>query len=275
MIVKEEFLSKLRQYFGLNLYEVRIWTALLSRGVSTAGELSDIGNVPRSRAYDVLESLEKKGFVTMKLGKPIKYLAVEPKEVVERVKKLVKENSDYKIKRLDELRGTDVLDELNLLHSQGIEFVEPADLSGAIRGRHNLYTHLELLIKGAQKSVTLMTTQKGLLRKVEALKPELERLNKKGVKIRIAAPIIKESIPAVQDISKVAEVKHINDINARFCIIDGKELVFMVLDDKEVHPTYDVGVWVNTPFFAKALEGMFDVTWKNLEPADKVIGKLK
>lgn len=275
MIVKEEFLSKLRQYFGLNLYEVRIWTALLSRGVSTAGELSDIGNVPRSRAYDVLESLEKKGFVTMKLGKPIKYLAVEPKEVVERVKKLVRENSDYRIKRLEDLKGTDVLDELNLLHSQGIEFVEPADLSGAIRGRHNLYTHLELLIKGAQKSVTLMTTQKGLLRKVEALKPEFEKLSKKGVKVRIAAPITKESIAAVQDISKVAEVKHISDINARFCIIDGKELVFMVLDDKEVHPTYDVGVWVNTPFFAKALEGMFDVTWKNLEPADKVIGKIK
>ena len=65
MIVKEELLSKLRRYFNLNLYEVRIWTALLSRGVSTAGELSDIGNVPRSRAYDVLESLEKKGFVVM------------------------------------------------------------------------------------------------------------------------------------------------------------------------------------------------------------------
>lgn len=275
MIVKEEFLSKLRQYFGLNLYEVRIWTALLSRGVSTAGELSDIGNVPRSRAYDVLESLEKKGFVTMKLGKPIKYLVVEPKEVVERVKKLVNENAAYKVKRLDDLRGTDVLNELDLLHSQGIEFVEPADLSGAIRGRHNLYTHLELMIKGAQKSVVLMTTQKGFLRKVEALKPELEKLNKKGVKVRIAAPITKESIAAVQDISKVAEIKHISDINARFCIIDGKELLFMVLDDKEVHPTYDVGVWVNTPFFAGALEGMFDLTWKDLEPADKVIGKLR
>jgi len=83
VIVKDEFLNKLRQYFNLNLYEVKIWTALLSRGISTAGELSEIGNVPRSRAYDILESLEKKGFVVMKLGKPIKYLAVEPAEVVE------------------------------------------------------------------------------------------------------------------------------------------------------------------------------------------------
>ena len=104
MIVKEEFLSKLRRYFSLNLYEVKIWTALLSRGVSTAGELSDIANVPRSRSYDVLESLEKKGFVVMKLGKPIKYLAVEPQEVVHRVKKLVKQESEIKVKKLEELR---------------------------------------------------------------------------------------------------------------------------------------------------------------------------
>ena len=84
-IVKDEFLSRLRKIFDLNLYEVTVWTALLSRGTSTAGELSNISDVPRSRTYDILESLEKKGFIIMKLGKPIKYIAVPPEEVVERV----------------------------------------------------------------------------------------------------------------------------------------------------------------------------------------------
>ena len=51
MIVKEEFLSRLRRYFSLNLYEVKIWAALLSRGVSTAGELS-IANWLRLCHYD-------------------------------------------------------------------------------------------------------------------------------------------------------------------------------------------------------------------------------
>ena len=273
MIVKEEFLSRLRRYFGLNLYEVRIWTALLSRGVSTAGELSDIGNVPRSRAYDVLESLEKKGFVIMKLGKPIKYIAVKPDEVVERVKKLVNEDAKDRVQRLEELKGTDVLKELNLLHKQGIEFIESSDLSGAIRGRHNLYMHLETMIKNAQKSVTLMTTGKGLIRKIEALRPELEKLKKKGVKIRIAAPITKEGAQATRELKKIADIKHLDKINARFCIVDGKEILFMVLDDEEVHPSYDVGVWVTTPFFASALENMFELTWKDLEPADKILNK--
>ncbi len=264
MIVKEEFLSKLRRFFSLNLYEVKIWTALLSRGVSTAGELSDIANVPRSRSYDVLESLEKKGFAITKLGKPIKYIAVSPSEVVERVKRHMKEESDERIKRLEDLKNTDILEELNRLHNQGVELVEPNDLSGSLRGRHNLYNHIEGLLKGAEKSVTIMTTSQGLMRKIEGFKPVFEKLKKKGVKIRIAAPITKECDYAVKDLSGIAEVKH-TDNKGRFVIIDGKDVVFMPMNDSEVHPTYDVGVWVSTPFFASALEGLFDSVWKNMK----------
>ena len=269
MIVKEELLSKLRRYFSLNLYEARIWTALLSRGVSTAGELSDIGRVPRSRAYDVLESLEKKGYVVMKLGKPIKYIAVDPKEVVERVKKSIQVEANQNIDKLKELNNNEVITELDQLHKNGIEFIDASDLSGAIKGKHNLYAHLETLIKNAEKSVTLVTTEKGLIRKVEALKPVLQKLNKKGVTIRVAAPLSKESLNAFKELKSVAEVKDSGDLNARFCVVDGKDLMFMLMHDEEVHPTYDVGVWVNTPFFASALENMFNLAWKDLEPASK------
>ncbi len=268
MIVKEDFLSKLRRYFVLNLYEVKIWTALLSRGVATAGELSDIANVPRSRSYDVLESLERKGFVIMKLGKPIKYIAVPPQEVLERVKKNLSEEAKERVNRLEELKTTEVLGELNSLHTQGIELVEPTELSGSLRGRHNLYSHLELSIKNAQHSVTLVTTPQGLMRKVEALKPVFEKLKKKGVKVRIAAPFTKETKDAGKELGDVAELRQ-SEGKARFCIVDGKELVFMIMDDANVHPTYDVGIWVNTPFFASALEGMFNVAWKNMKPMGK------
>ncbi|PIN87250.1 hypothetical protein COV19_00580 [Candidatus Woesearchaeota archaeon CG10_big_fil_rev_8_21_14_0_10_44_13] len=270
MIVKEEFLSKLRRYFSLNLYEVKIWTALLSRGVSTAGELSDIANVPRSRSYDVLESLEKKGFAITKIGKPIKYIAVPPAEVIERVKKNMKTEADDRVKRLEDLKGTDVIDELNTLHTQGIDLVEPSDLSGSLRGRHNLYNHLELTIRNAEESVTLMTTAQGLLRKVEGLKPTFEKLKKRGVKIRIAAPLTKEAAATVKDMAGIAEVRH-TDSKARFCVVDGKEIIFMVLNDEEVHPTYDVGIWVNTPFFASALENLYDIAWKGMKTSKEMM----
>lgn len=270
MIVKEEFLNQLRRIFNLNLYEVRIWTALLSRGVSTAGELSDIGNVPRSRAYDILESLEKKGFIVMKLGKPIKYLAVDPSEVVERVKKNVKMDAEEMVGKLENMRSGDLIKELSLLHKQGIEFVAPTDLSGAIRGRHNIYSHLDMMIKNAQKNVTIMTTQKGFLRKMEAFKPTFEKLKKRGVKIKIAAPITKETLNIAKNLSKFAEVKTSKKLDGRFTIVDGKELMFMVMHDDNVHPSYDIGIWVNTPFFANTMDNMFEMAWKDMENVSTV-----
>src|SRR5574343_1409292 len=126
MIVKDEFLSRLRKIFDLNLYEVKVWAALLSRGISTAGELSNISDVPRSRTYDILETLERKGFIVMKLGKPIKFVALKPEEVIERVKKNLLVSAQEKTKRLEKLKSEDMLTELNSLFTQGLKFVEPS-----------------------------------------------------------------------------------------------------------------------------------------------------
>ena len=261
MIVKEELLSKLRRYFDLNLYEVKLWTALLSRGVSTAGELSDIADVPRSRSYDVLESLEKKGFVVMKLGKPIKYIAIPPTEVVDRVKKNMHHEAQEKVKRLDNVRDSSLMVELNSLHTNGISLVDPSELSGCLRGRNNIYNHLDLLIKEAKKSVNIMTTDKGFMRKAEGLRPVLEQAKKRGVKIKIAAPLNKENKSTVESIKHFAEVKHNDKVKSRFITVDSNNLVFMMLNDKEVHPSYDLGVWVKTPYFATAMDNMFNTAW--------------
>ena len=194
MIIRDEFLSRLRKIFDLNLYEVKVWTALLSRGTSTAGELSNISDVPRSRTYDILESLEKKGFIIMKLGKPIKFVALKPEEVVERVKKNLVKYTQERTKRLETLKGDEVLTELTEIFTKGIKFVEPSDLSGSLRGRQNLYNHLDMMLRDAEKTVTIVTTADGLNRKFEALMPALEKCKKRGVKIRIAAPINKNNI---------------------------------------------------------------------------------
>ncbi len=261
MIVDEDFLSKLRRAFSLNLYEVKLWTALLSRGISTAGELSDIADVPRSRTYDVLESLERKGFVVVKPEKPIKYMAISPHEVLDRVKGRIEERAKEKSERLVKLRESEILGELKTLYDQGIEPMDPTDFSGALKGRHNLYDHIGLLIKEAERSIRIMTTADGLNRKVRAMKPLFEKAAARGVKIRIAAPLNEKTQEAAESLKDIAEFKNVDSVSARFCVVDGKQMVFMLMDDETVHPTYDLGMWVNTPFHSKAIESMFDTAW--------------
>ncbi len=268
MIVEKDFLNKLKD-FGLNTYESKLWVSLLSRGVSTAGELSDISNVPRSRSYDVLESLQKKGFIIMKLGKPIKYIAVQPEEVLERIKKKIKNDSEKQLQLIDGLESGELINELNLLHKRGVELVEPYDLSGSLKGRENLYNQLETMIKGAKRSIDVATSSQGLLRKSETFKSSLSKAKQRGVKIRILAPI-KSVDKSIKEFSKIAEIKHTN-IKTRFCIVDGKELMFMILDDEKVHPSYDIGIWVNTKFFATALETMFNREWQKTKRINSVI----
>lgn len=270
MIVKEEFLSRLRKIFDLNLYEVRVWTSLLSRGVSTAGELSNISDVPRSRTYDILESLEKKGFIVMKLGKPIKFIALKPEEVVERVKKNLVVEAQEKSKRLEQLKNDDVLSELSTLFTNGIKYVEPSDLSGSLKGRQNIHNHLDMMIKNAEKNAVIVTTAEGLSRKMEALMPALERAKKRGIAVKIAAPINADNYKVAKELAKVADVRALSKSHGRFAMVDDKQMMFMLLDDKSVHPNYDVAVWLASDYFAQSLGQMFGLAWDSFTPLSKV-----
>jgi HTH-type transcriptional regulator, sugar sensing transcriptional regulator len=261
MVMEKKFMSKLKE-FGLNSYEIKIWAALLSRGISSAGELSDISNVPRSRAYDVLESLERKGFIVMKIGKPIKYIAVPPEEVIERVKKNIHDTATSQIELIEEIKQDSVLEELNLLYNKGVDIVDPTEFSGSLKNRENMYQNLNQMIKSAEQSIIIMTSAKGLIRKAKALKKNLEKAQSRGVDIRIAAPVTEESALAVEELSNIAQIRHVDNLRARFAIIDGKQVSFNLMDDDKATPAYDAGIWVNTEFFANALQKMFDQVWE-------------
>lgn len=265
MIVNEEFLKKLRSTFDLNIYEVKVWTALLSRGMAAAGELADISGVPRSRSYDVLENLEKKGFIIMKLGKPIKYIAVKPEEILKRIRRKVQDDADHQLNVLEKVGSTEIYQEIELLYKQGIDKVEPSDLSGVLKGRKNLYDHLKTIISNAEKSVSIMTTEKGMIRKIDVLKSVIKKAKANGVKIKVVAPI-KDSSFIPKDLKDSIEFRCTEEnTKARFVVVDGKELLFMLADDQEVHEAYDMGIWVKTPYFAQALNQMFELSWKGLK----------
>ncbi len=259
MIIEKKFFNKLKD-FGLNSYEAKIWTALLSRGIATAGELSEISNVPRSRSYDVLESLEKKGFIIMKMDKPIKYLAVPPEEVIERVKKRTMEDAEKQMQVIDTLRESEVLEELKRIHSQGVDVLEPMELSAYLKSRYHYYNQIDSMIKNATESVLIVTTEDGLVRKANDLKRAFSKASKRGVKIRILAPVTSKNKEAAESLKRFATVRHFDNIKTRLCLVDSKEAVFALM--KEADEAYDAAVWVKSPFFTAALASLYGNIWK-------------
>ncbi|MBW3017321.1 hypothetical protein KY316_03025, partial [Candidatus Woesearchaeota archaeon] len=218
----------------------------------------------RSRAYDVLESHEKKGFIIMKIGKPIKYIAVPPEEVLERVKKKVQEDAQKEAKQIEDLKKSEAMGELSLLHKQGVDKVDPTELTAAVRGRNNLYDHMTGMLREAEKEVVISTTADGLVRKADAFKHVLRELKKKDIKVRIAAPMTEVSEKAAKELVDFAEIKN-SKMNSRFMIVDGKKMMFMLVDDKEVNQNYDAGVVVDSEFFVNNFRNLFDSNWKDMK----------
>jgi len=257
---EKELIKKIRSYFDLNIYETKVWLALLSKGVSSAGEVAEISGVPRSRTYDVLESLEKRGFAIEKLGKPIKYLAVQPKIVIEKLKSNAQKDAEEKISALSNLKEAEEYKELEKLHHSGIEPVKNHDLSTSIKGRGNLYIQMRDTMESAETSVFMATSAFELLKKQKMFTDIFAKLNKRGINTRV---IVSESSEDAKKLSKKFRVEiRSKKIKARFVIADRKELIFTV-QPNSVADDLDNGIWINSEFFTSSLAYMFDLAWKD------------
>ena len=256
MQTEKQFLLDLKKHFKLNIYEVKIWTSLLTRGIASAGELADISGVPRSRCYDVLESLEKKGFIIMKIGKPIKYLAVKPEVILERVKRNIKEEADELSSQMESIKETDEFKELELLHKTGVQHVDINSISKSIIGRTAINRFVKDMIPKAKSNIVMVATNQNLDRVVKLLKNFMPNFAKKNVKTKLYAPYNKTIIKKLQN------VEH-SDYNpsTSFITIDGKEMLFMVSNDS-VAPDYEVAVWIDSPFFVNAVNILFEGSLK-------------
>jgi sugar-specific transcriptional regulator TrmB len=268
MFVTQNVLDELRQ-IGLNLYERKLWVALLSRGTSTAGELSSLAKVPHSRTYDVLESLAEKGFVMIQNAKPLRYVAMAPSESLERVKKKIMENTELTVDRINQFQKSAHLRELDKIYKKGMDMVEPGEIMGSLRGRTAMYQQIETCIKNAKNSISIMTTSKGLTDLQQIHGEMLRKAAEKGVKIRIAAQYGKENTSIIEKLKSFAEIKKISrpDITGRFCVVDGSHVV-MALTDEDVHPTQDLGLWTQSEHVAAdVLQPIFDFLWQKIENA--------
>jgi len=265
MVATQKVMDALKQ-IGLNLYERKLWVALLSRGTSTAGELSSLAKVPHSRTYDVLESLSEKGFTIIQNSKPLKYVAIAPTEAFDRAKKKIRADSENMASRITDLQGSAIVKELNKIYKDGVALVEPGEMVGSIKGRHAMHNQLESMFKNAKTNVSIATTSSGLKELHNNHSDLLKKAAGKGVKIRIAAPHSKDSAKAIEGLKKFAEVKNSKKNNiGRFVIVDNNHVVFALTDDKKIHPTQDLSFWAQSPHAAKDVLGpMFDAMWNAL-----------
>ena len=240
----------------LNTYEVKIWKALLQQGASTAGDLSEEAGVPRSRSYDVLESLEKKGFVIMQLGKPIKYLAIPPKEVFRRLQKNIKRSANQTVDKLDQLKDSEMLKKLKTLYQDDLKTKDASNLLDHHDAPRRIVKQLKNLIETAEDTIKIASSETNIYSNTALVAP-LRHALEKQVEVKLLTNEKHTStIPQIQ-------VKQHQDEKTDFLLIDDKTAFIFISSPNNKNTT---GMSISAPFFTESLSALFDEVWTTATP---------
>jgi len=248
MITKPELIKKVKDYFNLNIYETKVWLALVSKGIASAGEIAEMSGVPRSRTYDVLESLEKEGFAIAKVGKPSKYIAVKPTQVLEKLKHSVMHKADERLKTLEGLKGTKEYSELEALHNSALAQIKTEDVSGALKGKSNIFGHVRELLENAEKEVIIAMPAHEFLERAKLFSGMFERLKKANISVKA---ILNGTNEQIKKASEIFSIKvHKTDLQIKMFVIDRKQALFYLTNQGNDD---DLAVWLNSDFFSSTL----------------------
>lgn len=88
---------------GLKEYEAKIYVALVGLGETNVRRIHEVSGVPRPRVYDVLHTLDQKGFIEIRQRSPLMYYAVQPDVVVSFLKKDLDTAASDSVKTLEAL----------------------------------------------------------------------------------------------------------------------------------------------------------------------------
>ncbi len=270
VLAADEFSVQSLMKLGLTEYEARIYVVLSKMGPRNASEISFLGKVPRPKTYGAIRGLESKGLLRIVPGKPERYMAVSPNDVlIPLVEKLNRETSEC-VAVVENL--TMAFESSRYVYTE--KPFERFDL-WSVRGRDKVYKRVQDLIGEAKVNVFFATTANGLVRLYKAHSEVLEKVADRGAKVRIIAPVNQTNASVARELQEVIEVRSTINPLMKFISADGAEIIFTedIPDDTNVNAGQDVATWTNDPLLVKSHERIFDQVWQTLQSKETVKAK--
>jgi len=237
----------LLERLGLTEYESKTLSTLFKLSEAEAPEVSRAAQVPKTRVYDVLDKLVKKGLVIEIRGRPKKYRVIE---------------SHKALGQLVEERKTEILELEEMIKSVREQLEKSAggreeqgETVMKVKEKHDFEKILSQEIEKAEKHIIGFAE---ITDKNSVLKSAIEKAKERNVDISLInhfpAETLKKSIKGV-------EMKHAeHGLNA--FVIDKKKVVLALSDFKRDKPEYHFTIWHNNKPMASAFQHYFDKCWQ-------------
>ena len=241
---------KVLRELGLTDYETRAYLALLGRGALSASEVSENAQVPYSKIYEILASLEGKGWVESQRGRPTRYYPKAPSEALANMKLQLED----KVKKWEK----SVLDELEPFYEHR-EIREKPDI-WILRGEFNTLAKLKEMIDKTKNELMIaaplmpQTLIDSATRLFQQLNPNVK------VQIMIAGKAKEWNL---ERLSEFAEVRVRDQMFGGGVIVDGKEAMLFLGEDKSI-----LVIWSNHLGLVQFAKEYFRYLWDTSKKAE-------
>jgi len=235
------------QELGLTDYEIRSYTSLLEIGPATASELSEASDVPYSKIYEVLGTLEKKGWIEMEHGRPSKYYPKPPSVAMEIARS--------QLENIFRTNQALVLEELQPLYEKkGVR--ERPDI-WIVRGNLNVLAKVRETIEHVQKEIlaAVPTIPDSV---AEMLIPLVKAIADRGVKVQLMTMKAPMSNTMTR-LAKLCEIRTREQMFGGGIIADGKEVILLL--GQEGEEAISLAIWSDHIGLAKFAKNYFEYLW--------------
>jgi HTH-type transcriptional regulator, sugar sensing transcriptional regulator len=162
--MKTEQIESIMTSLGFSLYESRAYIALAIENPLTGYELSGKSGIPRSKVYECIERLKRKGLFIQVEENPVKYAPLPPDELVRRLSKESRSSLETLGYLLKEVKTQDRIDYIF-----------------NVRGYEEIISKSSEIIDDAENELTLALWGEEIIR----LEEEILLAVKRGVSVRI------------------------------------------------------------------------------------------
>ncbi|HXG06529.1 MAG TPA: helix-turn-helix domain-containing protein [Nitrososphaera sp.] len=232
---------------GLTSYEIRAYLSLLEAGSMTAADISKKSGVPYSKIYEVLNTLEDKGWVESDSSRPQNFFPKSPTSALEAMR-LRHENNFRESQSV-------IANELMPIYTKSGMKERPE--IWVARGIPNILTKVNDIIQNTQQEllVALPYLAESLARPVQ---PILRTLHDKGVRINILAST-KVNSDVIKALSRVSEVRQREGLFGGGVIGDGRHVVILLGEGSiAMEP---IAIWADHAGLASFAKGYFQYLW--------------
>jgi len=225
---------KALERIGLTSYEIKTYSALLKTGQINASDLSQKSGVPYSKIYEVLGTLEEKGWIGSDDSRPTQYFAKSPATAIE----TTKQNLETEFKRNESV----IVKELTPLYEQSGTSERPDIwvLSGVV----NIASKILEMVDSCRNEVMIAIPKVAEDLAKEAL-PKLRLLHDRGVDTTI---LVSEDVNSetLKSLSRVASVKIKKGLFGGGIISDKRYVVILLGEDLGISGSAEaVAIWAD------------------------------